>query len=171
MCFKRQFHRQMRLIQLALLLFTLCRIFLFSLALRNTSPFSELEMFLIQVVEKLKTHILCSVTFFFKNRAFCETMSKVLVASERPQMTIWRRVAYWISKAIRAQVYTSAPHSHPHKHTHTHKYIILIAFPRLQRFRERAFVLRYTYLACLAWKYVNLKSYNIKLLKSRSFCG
>ena len=32
---------------------------------------------------------------------------------------------------------------------HTDKYVILIAFPQQQWFRERASVLRYTYIACL----------------------
>jgi hypothetical protein len=32
---------------------------------------------------------------------------------------------------------------------HTEKYVILIAFPRQQWFRERASVLRYTYIACV----------------------
>ena len=31
--------------------------------------------------------------------------------------------------------------------THTHKYVILITFPRQQWFRERASLLRYTYIA------------------------
>ena len=50
---------------------------------------------------------------------------------------------------------------HPHKRTHTHalthartrteKYVILIAFPRYQLFRERASVLRYVYIDCLVF--------------------
>ena len=38
---------------------------------------------------------------------------------------------------------------HARERTHTHKYVIFIAFPRSQWFRERATVLRYTYIACL----------------------
>ena len=53
---------------------------------------------------------------------------------ERPQMTIWRRVACWMSKTSRAQAHGNAVH--PHLHTqqltriesHAQKYIILITF-------------------------------------------
>jgi len=53
-----------------------------------------------QVVEKIKTHILCPGTAFFfvcfENRDVYETMWK----QGRPQMTIWRtRIACWIPKA------------------------------------------------------------------------
>jgi hypothetical protein len=63
--------------------------------------FLESEMFQTKVVEKIKTHILCSATFFFEKRAVCEIMWKNIVEQpERPQMTIWRmRIAYWITKA------------------------------------------------------------------------
>ena len=56
-------------------------------------------MFRIKVVEKIETHILCSVTFFFvsENRAVYEIMWKNIVELDRPQMTIWRmRLACWI---------------------------------------------------------------------------
>ena len=61
-----------------------------------------------------------------------------------PQMAIWRRVAYSISKGTRAQAHarTHAPTS-THTHTHTHKYVRLIAFPRRQWVRERALVTLY----------------------------
>ena len=47
------------------------------------------------------------------------------------------------------------------KNTHTHKYVILTAFPRQHWFRERASVLRYTYIACLLDKsdYISNSSY------------
>jgi len=45
-------------------------------------------MFQTKVVEKIRTHILCSIIFF--NRAFCEIMWKKIVQPGRPQMTIWR---------------------------------------------------------------------------------
>jgi len=63
--------------------------------------FLEWEMFQTEVVEKIKTHILCSVTFFlFENRAFYEIKWKNTVESGRPQMTIWRtRIECWIPKA------------------------------------------------------------------------
>ena len=36
-----------------------------------------------------------------------------------------------------------------HTHTHTQKHVILFAFPLQQWLRERASVLRYTYITCL----------------------
>jgi len=43
-------------------------------------------MFQTKVVEKIKTHILCSVTFFFfENRAFYEIMCKNILEPGRPQ--------------------------------------------------------------------------------------
>jgi len=57
-------------------------------------------MFQTKVVQKIKTHILCSVIFFFENRAVYEIMWKNVVEWGRLQMTIWRmRVACWIPKA------------------------------------------------------------------------
>jgi hypothetical protein len=41
--------------------------------------FVEYEMFLTTSVEKFKTHILRSVTFFFENRAIYGRMSKNMV--------------------------------------------------------------------------------------------
>jgi hypothetical protein len=55
-----------------------------------------------------------------------------VVEPERPQ-AIWRtRIACWMSKATRA-----------------HTEMGSIAFPRQQWFRERASVIRHTYIACL----------------------
>jgi hypothetical protein len=38
---------------------------------------------------------------------------------------------------------------HSHTHTHPEKYVILTAFSRQQRLRERVLVLHYTYIDCL----------------------
>ena len=52
-----------------------------------------------KVVEKIKTHIVCSVTFF-ENRVVYEIIWKNIVDRGRPQMTVWRmRIACWITKA------------------------------------------------------------------------
>ena len=52
--------------------------------------FIDWEMFQTKIVDKIKTHILCSVTFFFfENRAVYETMLKNIVKAGRPQKTIW----------------------------------------------------------------------------------
>ena len=51
------------------------------------------------VVQKLKTHAVCPITFFSKPCHF-EIMRKNTAKRGRPQMTIWRmRVACWIPKA------------------------------------------------------------------------
>ena len=94
-----------------------------------------------KVVQKIETHILCSVIFFFLNRAVYETMWQNAVQPDGPQMTIWRmRIARWIPKAT---------------NTHSH-YVIIIAFPLQQWLHERASLLRYTYstaqyIVCLVW--------------------
>ena len=56
--------------------------------------FLEWEMFEIKAVEKIKTRILCSVTFFSENRVVCELMWEKMMQPETPQMTVRRmRVA------------------------------------------------------------------------------
>jgi len=91
-------------------------------------------MFQTKVVDKTKTHILCSTTIFFlENRAVYEIMWKNIVQSGRPQMTIWcMRIVCWVPKAT-------------NKHS---QYVILIPFPLPQLLHERASELRYTYIAC-----------------------
>jgi hypothetical protein len=58
-------------------------------------------MFQTKVVEKIKIHILCSVTVFFtENRPVYEIMWKNIADLGRPQVTIWRmRIACLIPKA------------------------------------------------------------------------
>jgi len=64
-------------------------------------------------VEKIKTHILYSITWF-ENRAVFEMKWQNIVEPERPQMPIWRmRVTFWIPKAT---------------NTHSEYVIIIIAF-------------------------------------------
>ena len=92
-------------------------------------------MFQTKVVEKIKTHILCSVTFF-ENCAIYEIMWKNIVERGRPQMTIWHMcIACWIPKA-----------------TNTHSdYIILTAFPPQQWLDKCAMALCYIYIACIVY--------------------
>ena len=74
-------------------------------------------MFQTKVVEKIKTHILGSVTFFFffENRVGYAIMWENILERGRPQLTIWRmRIACWITKATDI-------HS---------EYVNLVAFPR-----------------------------------------
>jgi len=77
-----------------------------------------------RVVEKIKTHILYSVTFFV-NRAFYEIMWKNIVGLDRRQVTIWRlRIACWITTA-----------------TDTHSEHVIVVFPHQQWLHERTPVL------------------------------
>jgi hypothetical protein len=71
-------------------------------------------MFQTKVVEKMKTHILCSVISFLGNPAVCEIRWENAIERRRPQMTLSRmHIARWITKA-----------------TDTHsEYVILIASP------------------------------------------
>ena len=74
--------------------------------------------------------------FFFENLVIYEIIWKNIVEPDRPQMTIWRmRTARWIPKAT-------------HKHS---EYFILVAFPLQQWLQERAWILGYTYIACLVY--------------------
>ena len=97
-------------------------------------------MFQTKVVQKIKTHTLCSVTFFFlENRAVYENMWENNVEPGTPQMTIRRmRIACSI-----------------HKATNTHsEYVILIAFPLQPWLTERASVLLYTLPLLFYWVWV-----------------
>jgi hypothetical protein len=56
-------------------------------------------MFQTKVVEKIKTHNLCSIIFFSENRTVYE-MWKNTTEPGRPQMTTWcMRIACWITRA------------------------------------------------------------------------
>jgi len=81
-------------------------------------------MFEGKVIVKIKTHMLCSVTFFQQSWH----------QPGRPQVTVWRmHIACFVRKA-----------------TDTHsEYVILIALPQQQWLHECALMLRYTYVACL----------------------
>jgi hypothetical protein len=85
--------------------------------------------------ENHNTHFMFNA-FFFEKPTVYQTMWKNIVQPDRPQITIWRMcIAYCITKA-----------------TDTHsEYVILIAFLRQQWLRERASMLRYTYIACLVY--------------------
>jgi len=59
-------------------------------------------MFQTKVAQKIKTHILCSVTVFFhpENSAVYEILWENILQQDRPQMKIRRmRIACWIPKA------------------------------------------------------------------------
>ena len=73
----------------------------------------------IQFVEKIKTHILYSVTFFRKSCCLWDSAEKRGRAREAASdNTVWRIcVACWISKASRAQTHVH-PYSPGHRLTH-----------------------------------------------------
>jgi hypothetical protein len=86
------------------------------------------EMFHTKVLEIIKTHILCSITFIRISYRLWGNVEKYVTARQTTDDSIIRRMRFacWITTA------TSA-HS---------AYLILIAFPRQQRLRERAWILR-----------------------------
>jgi len=90
-------------------------------------------MFLTEVLEEMKAHILYSITFFPESHAVHEIMWKN-VALSRPQMTILHmRIACWIPKG-----------------TNTHsEYVTVIVFPVQRWLHECASVLSSAFFACL----------------------
>ena len=93
-----------------------------------------MKMLRTKVVETIKTHILCSGTFFSENRTVYGIMWKNILERVSSNMTLWRMcIACCITKA-----------------TNTYsEYVIIIAFPLQQRLHELASLLRYTYMDCL----------------------
>jgi hypothetical protein len=92
-------------------------------------------MFQAKAVEKIKTYILCSITFSQKSCRLWDNVEKFCGATEATDDNILRRMRFvcWITKA-----------------TDTHsEYVILIAFPLQQWLRERASILR-LYVHCLS---------------------
>jgi hypothetical protein len=91
--------------------------------------FLEWEIFRTNIVEKIRTHILCSVTFF-ENRAVYEIMWKNILQRGRSQMAMAHAHCMLDTNAT---------------NTHT-SCVIFIAFPLQQWLQEHASMLRYTYL-------------------------
>jgi len=124
-------------------------------------------MFQTKVVEKIKTHILCSITFFFlsfESDAVYEIMWKNIVGTVRPQMTWRMRIACWIPKGPATQnaVCRSGLRSvwPDLKATNTHShYVILPVFQLHQWLHERTSMLRYiySYIACLYFRNVSIQ--------------
>jgi hypothetical protein len=84
-------------------------------------------MFQTKVVEKIKTHFLCSKTFFRKSYPWWDNVEKYATARQATDDNIIRRMRFacWITKV-----------------TDTHsQYVILISFPRQQWLRERTSML------------------------------
>jgi len=102
-------------------------------------------MFQTEVVQKIKTHILCSVTLFFRKPCLLWDVKKYWKRG-RLQITIWRiRIACWIPKA-----------------TNTHSGCVkLFAFPLQQLLHERPSLLRFTYIACTVFYFFSPTSISI----------
>jgi hypothetical protein len=54
----------------------------------KTNTHFRMRMFQTKVIEKIKTHILCSITFF-RNCFVLEIICQNIVEPPRPQVTIW----------------------------------------------------------------------------------
>jgi hypothetical protein len=54
----------------------------------SRSVLPRIKMFQTNFVEKIETHILCSINFFSKNSAVYELVWKNKVQPDRPQITI-----------------------------------------------------------------------------------
>jgi hypothetical protein len=67
--------------------------------------FLELGMFMAKIVEKIRTHILCSVTFL-KNHAIYEIICKNVVGLDRPPLTVWHiGIAHWIYLSLQTHTW------------------------------------------------------------------
>jgi hypothetical protein len=104
--------------------------------------FLEWGIFQANVVEKIQTHILCSVTFI-DNRVVYQIRWRNIVELGSPHMTIWRmRIACWITL--------------DHQCTHS-EYVILTDFPLQEWLNERTSVLSYitslVYILGVRWPY------------------
>jgi hypothetical protein len=89
-----------------------------------TELFLETEIFQIKAAQKITTYFMFS-SLLSENRAVYR-LSKQVVVPERPQMTIWRGVSWWIIMATCAQAHSRARVPTPpstHTHTHTHREI------------------------------------------------
>ena len=88
-------------------------------------------MFQAKAADKIREHILCSIPFFGEKCGLWDEVKK-RGGARQAQTTIRRmRFAYSITKARHSE------------------YVILAVFSRSQLFRERVFILSYTYIACL----------------------
>ena len=90
-------------------------------------------------------HILCSITFF-ENRAVYEIMwKKCCRAREAIDENIIRPMLFicWMTKT------TNTHSEYVILIAYSQQYVILIAYSRQQWLRERASMLRYTYISCL----------------------
>ena len=101
-------------------------------------------MFQRNVVEKIKTHFLCSIALSWKSCRLRHNVENYCRAGQATGENIIQRMrfAYWITKATNIRS----------------EYVIRIAYPLQQWLRERASVLRlyvhYVSSLCFAFRYV-----------------
>ena len=122
--------------------------------------FLEREMRHTKFIQKIRIHVLCSVTFFRKTWLLWDNVEKYggargggwsyggALRAGLLRLHARKHKPRPIPTPTNTRAYT---HTHSptralmHVHTHIQKYIILIAFPLQQWLRERALILRYTY--------------------------
>ena len=126
-----------------------------------TKFFLEWEMFYTKVVEKIKTHILFSVTFFRKLHYLWDNAGKCSGGrAATNDVTIWRiHVACWITK-------TTCTYSHAHAHAPGNAHTCTHAstcIPVINAYRfSTATMVSWTrlivtlYLHCLSCSYCNI---------------
>jgi hypothetical protein len=113
--------------------------------------FLEWKMLQTNFVEKIKTHILYSVTVFRNLHSLWDNVEKYCEdRGATDNVATWCIcVTWWINKAT--CTYALADTHSPvylhvcrkNKHAHTYQYVLLPVFPRQQLFLERASILRY----------------------------
>ena len=86
------------------------------------------KKFFKQKLQKIKIHILCSITLF---RKLCRLLAN-----------IEKYGACWISKETRAQAYASVRYTHPHTHTHMCKAYCFPTVTMVSRTRLNVFLIR-----------------------------
>ena len=112
-----------------------------------------MENVLYEVVEKIKTRILYSVTFFSENCTVYDIFPKNMAKTEKPHMTS-QYGAYALHAGL-ARLHTlTYSHAHAHtagyQHARTHRSISnTYCFSMARIIRERTSMLRYTYINCL----------------------
>jgi hypothetical protein len=112
-------------------------------------------MFEAEVVENIKTHILCSRTVLRKSHRLWDNSEKCCGdRGATNDVTVWRiRVACWISKVTS----TCAPahaHAPEYPHARTHRPVNnTYYFSSAAMIRNGASVLRYTCIACIVVLY------------------
>ena len=138
-------------------------------------------MFHTKVVDKIKTHILCSVTFFLKSCRLRDNVGKYCGAwGATNDVTIWRiGAACCISKA-------TWTHAHAHAHTPEHLHVRTYTSARTHRqiyntycfytanmISESASMLRCTYISCLVRRSLGHLKEHCAYLKTSNFffCG